>query len=489
MTLPLPRRFVDRILAGHAGLGVAAAALLYILCVTGTLMVFNQEIVRWEQPDVPEIAPGASVDANKVARNAITGNDEATSRDLTVLLPTKGMPRFAAFVGHEGRYATADGELKDRLDQPWFHFLEGLHFYLTLPVTWGLILVGSLGAIMTALVISGLLAHPRMFRDAFRLRLGNKRLVRETDTHNRIGLWGTPFLLIVAFTGAALGLSVGIADISSLLGSDNNRDRFFAAIFGAEPEVNQAEAPLPDIDKAIAALGQRHPSLQPWTVNIHDPGTQGQEAKILAKHPKRLIFGDYHHFDTQGELTYNQGLSDGAIGQQTYASLYTLHFGSFGGLPVKLAYGILGLLASVLIATGGNIWLIKRRQSRSAHPFLERAWLAVVWGSPAMLGVTLLVAVGTPAGTNWLIGIFWGGLVACLVATTCLPRPDWRAWYRVLTAVTLALATGLHFGYHGFWLPMHAVMISLMLITGAAILTLLAGVEWRGAKKATEHNT
>lgn len=470
MAWSLPRRLVERMLTGHAGLGVATAALLYVLCLTGSLMVFHQEIARWEQPGVPEFASGEAVNANQAARAALSRASEASPRDVTIVLPTQGMPRFAAYGGEQGWYATASGELVAPVAQPWFHFLESVHFYLTLPATWGLILVGSLGALMMALVVSGLLAHPRMFRDAFRLRLGSKRLVRETDSHNRIGLWATPFHLTIAFTGAALGLSVAVADISSLIKADGNGTSFFAPVFGAEPSRSEIIAPLPDFDRAISQLRTRHPSLKPWVVSLEHSGTRGQQAKILAKHPDRVIFGDYYHFNARGELTYNTGLSDGATGQQAFASLYSLHFGSFGGLAVKLAYGVLGILASVMVATGGNIWLIKRRHRQSAHPVLERAWVAVVWGTPAALGLTLLAGVGLGITTGSLTALFWISLAGCLGASMALPGTDWRRLYRGVTALAILITLVIQVAEHGPLLPPHAAALSAILAATASLL-------------------
>ena len=483
----LPRPLVERMLSGHAGLGVAAGALLYILCLTGTIMVFHQELKRWEQPAVPEFSAAESVPAGTVAERALARAEGEHPHELVLQLPTEAMPRLTAHVvardPHGGDwYAAPTGELVAPIEQPWTHFIESVHFYLTLPATWGLILVGGLGALMTALVITGLLAHPRMFRDAFRLRLGGKRLVSETDTHNRIGFWVTPFHLVIAVTGAALGLAIAVGMTSAGLQGEPSRSSFFDPVFGADPAASETDAPLPAIDTALARFRQAHPSLPPWVVAIHHPGKTSQEAKILAQHPDRLIFGDYYFFNSQGELTGNTGLSDGAIGQQVFASLYTLHFGSFGGLGVKLAYGLLGLLASVMMASGLNIWLIKRRQSGAAHPALERAWLATVWGTPATLALTLVVTTASPLGTGWLAAIFWLGLMACIVASLALPGIRWRGVYRLATALFLFAAVLSHGLQQGLALPAHAAALSLVLTTAAATLAWLA---WRSDRAAS----
>ena len=47
--------FVRAMLAGHSALGLAFAALIYIVCLTGTVSVFLMELQRWEQPDGPRV--------------------------------------------------------------------------------------------------------------------------------------------------------------------------------------------------------------------------------------------------------------------------------------------------------------------------------------------------------------------------------------------------------------------------------------------------
>ena len=38
-----------------AALGLAFAALIYVVCLSGTLTVFLYEFQRWEQPDAPRV--------------------------------------------------------------------------------------------------------------------------------------------------------------------------------------------------------------------------------------------------------------------------------------------------------------------------------------------------------------------------------------------------------------------------------------------------
>src|SRR3546814_7541286 len=105
---------------------------------------------------------------------------------------------------------------------------------------------------------------------------------------------------------------------------------------------------------------------------LHDPGTRGQHVQLLAEHPQRLIYGESYNFDANGRFLGAVGLADGHLGQQMAASTYNLHFGNFGGLPVKFAYFGLGLALTLVVATGTSIWLGKRARRGLHEPRLRR---------------------------------------------------------------------------------------------------------------------
>lgn len=466
----LPSRFVARMLTGHAAVGLAASALLYILCVSGTLMVFHQEFARWEQPSIPEFETAAPAAVERATKNALAKVDEPPHH-LFLGLPVDGMPRMTVTADTESWFVNADGTLVAPVAHEWTHFLEKIHYYLTLPDTWGLTLVGILGVLMTGLVFSGLLSHPKLFRDAFRLRLGNGRRLRETDLHNRLSVWASPFHLVIAFTGAAIGLATVVAASVSKVHGDGDVEAAFAPIFGAEAPADPRPAPLPDVTTGLENFGEQYPDLTPWYVNFQDPTTAGQKAEILAKHPRRLIYGDEYFFDEGGEITSTLGLSDGAMGKQVVASLYPLHFGSFGGLAVKLAYGVLGIIACVVVASGINIWLIKRRQRGRAAPALEQAWQAILWGTPASLALVLFADTVGLTGTGLHIPLFWGALVAMTAAGMIFQSFPIRRYLQFLAAGLILASVAVHALSVGFTgVPAAAYGVSMVLVLASAWL-------------------
>lgn len=130
----------------------------------------------------------------------------------------------------------------------------------------------------------------------------------------------------------------------------------------------------------------QYPHVRLSYVTLHDPGTAGQHIQVLGEHARRLIYGESYTFGASGQFHGVLGMADGALGKQAAASNYRLHFGNFGGLPVKIAYALFGLVLTAICATGSYIWLGKRERRGINQPRLRAAWDAVVWGTPLMLG-------------------------------------------------------------------------------------------------------
>src|SRR5690606_28373163 len=141
------------------------------------------------------------------------------------------------------------------------------------------------------------------------------------------------------------------------------------SVFGEEPALQQ-ETQYASVASALQQLPELAPEGIPLYMTMHGAGTPGQFMEFSALHPGRLIYAENYQFDTQGNYLGKAGFSDGETGKQVIYSVYRLHFGHFGGLPIKLLYGVLGLALSVVSATGINIWLERRTRS---------AWIKLEW--------------------------------------------------------------------------------------------------------------
>ncbi len=418
---------VRKALSAHAAIGLLASSLLYIICLTGTLTVFYEEWQRIEQPGAPELA-AIGPDQVQAAVAAVLASEKGKpgTTHLYVHLPVEALPRATVTTDHQAVHLDGRGSVAGPEENAWADFLLLLHDTLTLPSTLGLIVVGALGAMMLALSVTGVLAHPRIFRDAFRLRARHDGGVGLADWHNRLGVWTLPFAVAIAFTGATIGLGTlaGYGLASRYYGGDI--EKAYAPIFGGEGKADERPAGVPDVATPLRYMARHFPGAAPYYVIIHDPLTAGQHVQIVAAHSRRLIYGETYNFDARGRFHGNAGLSDGSLGQQAAASTYNLHFGNYGGLPVKIVYFVLGLALTAIVATGTYIWLGKRRRRGLNEPRLRRAWSAIVWGTPLALALAFAARM-TIGNAAPLTAIFWGGFAVALFAAVLTPKRSARA--------------------------------------------------------------
>ena len=461
---------VRRALSGHAAVGLLAGALLYILCLSGTLIVVHQEWQRWEQPMVAE-ATTLSPEAVQRAAEAMLASEPRETEHFYVTMPTDGLPRPIATTDNRAHYLSADGSVAAVEGHAWTKFLIYLHYYLHLPMLWGLIAVGALGVMMASLIVGGVLAHPRIFRDAFRLRSRGQKQLALADWHNRLGVWTLPFGLAIAITGAMLGLSVMTTQITAKTWYGGDVEAAYAPIFGAEGVNNDRPAPLANIAGAMRDFEARFPDVTLSYVTMHDPGKAGQHLQLIGDHPRRLIFGEYYVYDAGGNFLRTQGLADGDLGKQLAASTYKLHFGNFGGLPVKLAYMLMGAALTVVAGTGMSIWLVKRRQRGRASPRLEGAWQAVLWASPLLIALALPMRwiLGTQAP---LVAFFWFGLALIIaVAAASGDGPRVKTWLASALGAVMAAIGAVHLvALGGVVQPIYIAFDLILLAGGAALL-------------------
>lgn len=463
---------VKRALAGHAAIGLLAGALIYIIAVTGAMVVVAERWQRWEQPNVLETGATMPPAAAQAALGAALAREKALPRTehLYLRMPTHDLPRAVVTTDNKAWYVDSAGQVVEREAHTWTEFVLALHINLTLPIVWGLILVGALGVTLAALLITGVLAHPRIFKDAFRLRARHDPQLARADWHNRLGVWTLAPMLAITLTGAFIGLSY--AGVGALAAAYTKGDikPVYATLFGTEPPHDEAPAPLPNIARAIETLTAEQPEVVPTYVVIHDPGTRGQFVQIIAEHPRRLIYGESYRFDNAGNLTGKVGTSDGELGRQAAASTYNLHFGNYGGLPVELAYIGFGLALAVMTSTGTTLWLRKRQRTGIESRTLAACWTVVVWGVPLMLVLTAWFrGIGGPDAP--LAAAFWIGMATMTAIAALRPKAFTEALARAALASALT-ATALAHLLAFRSLEAGVLAIDLILLAAAVLISI-----------------
>jgi len=447
-------------LDAHSIIGLCAGGLMYLICLSGTLAVFADYFERWEQPLVAEFS---HYDGQSIT-TAIEGYRQRTGQfadSLYVVLPSDSQPRMHVSGNQKEWYLQADGSLGEPVIEGWTHMLRKLHYYLHLPHTFGLLITGILGALLLALIISGIVAHPRIFKDAFSLRLGGTRRLEQADIHNRLSVWGLPFHLMIGITGAFFGLLGPLLFVSAAVFYEGDRQALIEDIYGADPVLDAPVVAL-DIARILDTQQQRFPQAKPIFIVAQKLGTAQQFVEIAATLPGRLIYAEMYRYTADGQYLNTQGLADGPLGRQALYSVYRLHFGHFGSLWVAVVYGLLGLALTVIAASGINIWLARR----GGRNWINDVWAATVWGLPLALSLSAFASV--MLGLSALFSFIATSLLALVF---CLQRGDEQRSARHLKA---ALALSLLILSAGFFLHFPEPVARQLGTAMALILTGLA---------------
>ncbi len=453
-------------LKSHAWLGLAVSVLMYWVCFSGTLSVFSQELLRWEQPHIADnldYTPGSIQNAYE---RFLTMKEGQTQGNIVIRLPTHDLPR--ARISADGEYwnISPTGELSEPSTTPITDLIVDLHTALHLPEDIGMMAVSVLGAILSALIISGIVAHRRIFKDAFRLRTGNNEQLTQGDLHNRMSVWGLPFHLMIALTGVYFGLASFLTSIYADTLYEGNKLDLFADIYGSSIQLEHQPA-IANIEKALTDIMKMEPNTQPIFVTLENATKDNQYILLGSQHLDKLIYSEQYRFDASGQYIDKVGYSDGDAGQQAIFSVYRIHFGHFGPEAMKIFFGLMGFALTIISVTGINLWLAKRAKQDA----LNQLWLGFVWGTPIAFIWAALLELTLALPTK---PVFWVTLTAILIAS--LMQKVLMKTHLVLLNCLAALLVVLAITHFAVHYPSSLVMNSLVIDSAFIVFALFV---WR----------
>jgi len=434
-----------RLIALHGWSGTALSILLYVVMLTGAVIVFDDEILRWSRDAAP---PQALTDrAIHADVAALAARVPPALRGEVIVAGHSSGHRRIAFTGREPGDAETmtaeflldrDGAVVRRLDAPaddlrradphmaLERFIVDLHVQLHLPAPWGLYATGVLGLTMLLAAISGVLIHRHLLRDAFLARRPGGRVASARDAHVLAGVWGLPFAALLAFTGAFLSfaLSLGLP-IVAMVAFGGDQQRALAAVVGAPPVVDQTPGPLADLD-AMVADAARRAGAEPLAVTIDGYGARGAEVRVIHAPAAGALTGETLVYEGATGRFLREHVVVGAapsLGSALVGLAAPLHFGTFAGLLSRAVWAGLGAAMTYAVVSGVDLWL-RRRAGDPFWSVCRRAMVCVVWGLPlamACAAAAFLATVG--AGTSWTATPA-GFLAGCALAVgwTCLAR-------------------------------------------------------------------
>lgn len=352
---PAVRRRVRAVIAWlHLWVGLGVGAVFAVAGLSGSLLVFGEELLRWQHPQIAAFEPHVDGDV-------LTGilSRESALGLRGVHLPHVDRPVWTGFYvdGRERLFAPDDGRLllERTTDNDALVWLFELHAHL-LGGEAGEQVLGVVGWISLGLLLSGLyLWWPKRGRMRAQLRVYRGPPVRRWLTwHRSAGVVLLPLLLLSTLTGVGMIYHDGARTL-------------LTTVFGGEdtPVPPTRDARRTDVDWP-AVLARAQAALP--GARLTRTGLPAPDSDVVSFRAQAI--GEWHpngrstvHVDRAGrELLLVHDATSQRLGARMTEAIYPLHIGAVGGLTMKWLTVLAGLMPAFLLVTGFLYW--RRRRGR-----------------------------------------------------------------------------------------------------------------------------
>ena len=356
----------------HKWSSLVCTAFLFMLCLTGLPLIFHDEIESLTGERAALVGPASSSDdrgllpLDAMLKRALAERPGevplfmAFDNESPLLTVTTG-PRPDApgsqmtlmlFDRATGKPVSPPGE-KDFMD-----IILELHtdMFLGLP---GMLFLGGMGILFVLAIVSGVVLYAPFMRkhDFGLLRTDRSPRLKWLDWHNLAGIVALAWMTVVGATGIINALATPLVDQwrNSALASMTN------AQGGSTPVPPSRYASL---DRAMAAARQALPGQNPQFIAFPGGGFSSKHHYAVffqgsTPLTQRLLIPALIDAET-GRLSDVRPLP---VSMKALQLSQPLHFGDYGGLPLKLLWAALTSVAILVLGSGLYLWIGRRGSS------------------------------------------------------------------------------------------------------------------------------
>ncbi|WP_128548248.1 PepSY-associated TM helix domain-containing protein [Larkinella soli] len=343
----------------HSWAGLIAGGFILIFFLTGAVIVFREELNLREHPHLLRVKPAGTPLPYRTLYERV--RSQVTD---TWLYSFRTLPRrpeetieMRIYQPSTRRYGLLyvnpyNGRVLGQTFDSLYDQLLSLHYTFWLGKV-GELLAAVFALALLASVVSGLYVYRKSLLKVLLFRIGGRWTSWagiSSRLHRILGVWGLFFYLLLALSG--FWMVKHALNLPSHFGN------------GLSPgEAAPPPAIRVDLDRLVRQTRQ-------WfggrIQNISFPREKDGTIQIYATaHGQTWLYGEYAsyaEFDgTTGAVRTIFREQDLTAFERFEYALYTLHFGQYGGWPVKLLYCIFSLSGAVLTLTGFLLWYRRTR--------------------------------------------------------------------------------------------------------------------------------
>jgi uncharacterized iron-regulated membrane protein len=350
----------------HKWTSLISTVFMLLLCVTGLPLIFHHEIghltgTEVEAPPMPPDTPLASMDDVVAAAQALHPQRVVQflfrDADETALWMVGLNDDAAAAEG--GKTVAVDARTAKVLAQPVFdegfmYVMFKLHVDLFAGLA-GKLFLGLMGILLVTAIVSGVVLYAPFMRklEFGAVRRDRSQRVKWLDLHNLLGAVTIVWASVVGLTGVINTW----ADLVIKYWQFDQMSQMTAPYEGLAPPGRHGS-----LDAAVRAAQRREPQMSlgfiaypgtlfssPHHYAVFMRGTEPLTARLF----KPVLV------DTQtAKVTDSRDLP-----WYVTALLVSqpLHFGDYGGMPMKIIWAMLDLITIVVLGSGLYLWFTRRR--------------------------------------------------------------------------------------------------------------------------------
>ena len=457
--------------AVHTWGGICAGMLLFIGFFGGALTMFKEPLDRWVSAPVvpaPQLAP-AQVD--KVVADVLAAYPAAREEFTLHVARHENTPAPVSWqageAGHEIDFglvrwqATLDGQgaLAVQQAKPSLlaQLIDMLHRTGGIPGTLGdeylgIYVMGVAGVLYFLALVSGvILLLPTLVKDFFALRAGKSRKRFWLDAHNILGITSLPFHIVISLTVVVFAFHDQFYDgLRGIVYRD--RPMFVPPAIHDAPGDASKLLPASELVRRVAHQAPGFEVTELLYMGVESPRPIVRAAVASPRHVVQgaetgfVILQPY----TGAILSTSMLPGQGNTWSTLVAPFFALHFGSYGGMPVRWLYFVFGLAGAALFYTGNLLWIEKRRKNQLRNgplptqprrtALIASATVGVCLGSVAGIGACLVAAKWLHAfdahANDAYLAVYYAVFLACVA--WAFARGAARAGSELLVACAVA---------------------------------------------------
>ena len=432
---------IKRLVSLHGWIAILLSMLLYTVMLTGTVVVFSEEIDHWAQGEVHKETPFvSSLDAHYDRLDAqvpdglkdvvnigagpedslrfFFGSSAVGPGDGTGVFGRQYLldPRSGLLMRAEVGYL--NDLRQDEAARALERFLVDLHVRLHVPGRWGLYLTGTLGVVMLISAITGILIHKNIIRDLFVTERPGGRVVSIRDRHNLAGVWSLPFALLLSFTGAFLSFAISLGlPVVAMVAFSGDQQAVIEAVTSSYVTEDATPTELASLDAILVQATEI-------------AGSPAVGMEIERAHRADAVVETFHR-QANGNLRGMSLQFSGATGaflgrahivgtQASAGSMLAeltgpLHFGNFAGFTSRIVWAALGAAMTFTIVSGVQLWA-RRREDDPVWSVGYRIFVLVAWAVPIAMVASCYGYFLSRLGGDmelWTAQAFVIALIAC----------------------------------------------------------------------------